>query len=114
MLPLGALLSRRPREPSRLRAARAGALLAFQSIGIIYGLGRRREPGAGRRGARSRREGAPRPAGDLATSVVYTYPSLFDGPPAQADVYGTLSLVFWSLNLASAPGPRRAARAHAR
>lgn len=47
------------------------ALLAYQSIGVIYG--------------------------DIGTSPLYVYSSTFSDSPSKADLMGALSLIIWSL-----------------
>jgi hypothetical protein len=47
------------------------ALLAYQSIGVIYG--------------------------DIGTSPLYVFSSTFSAPPSREDVIGALSLIIWSL-----------------
>ncbi|KAK9804634.1 hypothetical protein WJX73_001487 [Symbiochloris irregularis] len=46
-------------------------LLAYSAVGIIFG--------------------------DLATSPLYVYPSIFDAPPSREDAMGSLSLIIWTL-----------------
>ncbi|KAF1914452.1 potassium transporter-domain-containing protein [Ampelomyces quisqualis] len=54
-------------------SARQMLLLAYQSIGVIYG--------------------------DIGTSPLYVYSSTFAKPPGRADLMGALSLIIWSLTL---------------
>ena len=54
------------------RVRTAGLLyLAFQTLGVVYG--------------------------DIGTSPLYVFASIFDGPPSEKDVVGAVSLVLWSL-----------------
>ncbi len=54
------------------RAKTAGLLyLAFQTLGVVYG--------------------------DIGTSPLYVFSSIFDAPPSEDDVIGAVSLVLWSL-----------------
>ncbi|KAG9302558.1 hypothetical protein G9A89_007262 [Geosiphon pyriformis] len=48
-------------------------LLAFKALGVIYG--------------------------DIGTSPLYVYSSIFTEPPKNDDVYGVLSLIIWSLTI---------------
>jgi KUP system potassium uptake protein len=48
-------------------------LLAYQSVGVIYG--------------------------DIGTSPLYVFSSVFTGEPSRADLMGALSLIIWSLVL---------------
>lgn len=47
--------------------------LTYQSIGVIYG--------------------------DIGTSPLYTFSSVFPSPPSKEDLLGALSLIIWSLTL---------------
>lgn len=54
------------------RARTAGLFyLAFQTLGVVYG--------------------------DIGTSPLYVFSSIFDLPPTEEDVIGAVSLVLWSL-----------------
>jgi K+ transporter len=54
------------------RAKTAGLFyLAFQTLGVVYG--------------------------DIGTSPLYAFSSIFDFPPSEEDVIGAVSLVLWSL-----------------
>ena len=47
--------------------------LAFQTLGVVYG--------------------------DIGTSPLYVFSSIFEAPPSEADVIGAVSLVLWSLSV---------------
>lgn len=47
--------------------------LAFQTLGVVYG--------------------------DIGTSPLYVFASVFEAPPSEADIVGALSLVLWSISI---------------
>lgn len=56
------------------RAKTVGLLyLAFQTLGVVYG--------------------------DIGTSPLYVFSSIFEAPPGEADIIGALSLILWSLSI---------------
>ncbi len=56
-----------------LQASGWGAtlILTFQALGVVYG--------------------------DIGTSPLYVFSSVFDGPPSEEDVIGIVSLIIWTL-----------------
>lgn len=56
------------------RAKTVGLLyLAFQTLGVVYG--------------------------DIGTSPLYVFSSIFEASPSEADIVGALSLILWSLSI---------------
>lgn len=49
------------------------AMMVYRSVGVIFG--------------------------DLGTSPMYIFPSVFDHPPSKSDALGALSLIIWTLTL---------------
>ena len=47
--------------------------VAFQTLGVVYG--------------------------DIGTSPLYVFASIFEAPPSEEDVIGAVSLVLWSLSV---------------
>lgn len=47
--------------------------LAFQTLGVVYG--------------------------DIGTSPLYVFTSVFEAAPSEADIVGALSLVLWSISI---------------
>jgi KUP system potassium uptake protein len=60
-------------DPTQVFSVGQMLLLAYQSVGVIYG--------------------------DIGTSPLYVYSSVFTGAPSRADLMGALSLIIWSLVL---------------